>query len=381
MESGSARHAAPPQRAANVMRTAKAAVCEAPNTPFVIKEYPLRPVRPREVLVRVKMATICRSDIHSYEGRRPNPFPGILGHEIIGIIEELGQGVERDMRGDRLQRGDRVTWSEYFFDGDCYYREIHDMPQKCQGVRKYGHDAVQPDPHFLGGFAEYCYILPGTWILKLPDELSDEEATPLNCGVATMVAVTEASEIALGDTVVVQGLGLLGLYGLALAKARGARLAIGLDAVPERLEKAKQFGADLVLDVSRHSANEIVARVRAACPPDGADVCIEVCGVPEVIPQGLQMLRVGGRYTLGGLVNPDANVTLDANLLLKKWITLRGIHNYHPRHLIQALDFVRSNRHRVPFHQIVDSRFSLQELDLAFKKASERSVLRAAIVP
>ena len=84
MESGSARRAAPPQQATNVMRTAKAAVCQAPNTPFVIKQYPLRPVRPREVLVRVKMATICRSDIHSYEGRRPNPFPGILGHEIIG---------------------------------------------------------------------------------------------------------------------------------------------------------------------------------------------------------------------------------------------------------------------------------------------------------
>ena len=362
-------------------RSARAAVCEAPNTPFVIREYPLRPVEPREVLVRVRMATICRSDIHSYEGRRPNPFPGILGHEIIGSIEALGPGVERDMRGDPLHVGDRITWSEYFFDGDCYYREIHDMPQKCPGVRKYGHDAVDRDPHFLGGFAEYCYILPGTWILKLPDELSDEEATPLNCGVATMVAVTEASAIALGDTVVVQGLGLLGLYGLALAKARGARLAIGLDAVPERLDIARAFGADLVLDVSRHSGQEIVARVREACPPDGADVCIEVCGVPEVIVQGLAMLRVGGRYTLGGLVNPEANVTLDANLLVKKCITLRGIHNYHPRHLIQALDFVRANRHRVPFHQIVDSKFSLQQIDLAFKKAAERSVLRAAIVP
>jgi threonine dehydrogenase-like Zn-dependent dehydrogenase len=113
--------------------------------------------------------------------------------------------------------------------------------------------------------------------------------------------------------VVVQGLGLLGLYGLALAKARGARFFIGLDS--------------------------------------------------------------------GAVVNPDAHVTLDANLLVKKWITLRGIHNYHPRHLVQALDFVLSNRRRFPFHEIVDSRFSLQELDLAFKRASERTVLRAAIVP
>ena len=108
---------------------------------------------------------------------------------------------------------------------------------------------------------------------------------------------------------------------------------------------------------------------------------IEVCGVPGVIPQGLQMLRAGGRYVLGGLVNPDAHVTIDANVLVRRWVTMRGIHNYHPRHLIQALDFVMANRKRFPFRDIVDSKFALKDLGMAFKKASERSVLRAAIVP
>jgi len=363
------------------MRTGKAAVYEAPNTPFILKEFPVRPARRGEVLVRVTMSTICRSDIHSYEGRRPNPCPGILGHEIIGRIEEIGQGIEKDMRGDPLKVGDRITWSEYFFDGQCYYREVLDMPQKCHGLRKYGHDLAEEDPHFLGGFAEYCYILPGTWILKLPDNLSDEEATPLNCGVATMASVTEAAEIGLGDAVVIQGLGLLGLYGAAMAKARGARCVIGLDAVASRLEIAKKFGVDHGIDVARVDAKSAIEQVRNLCPPDGADAVIEVCGVPDVIPQGLQMLRTGGRYVLGGLVNPGASVTIDANMLVKRWITLRGIHNYHPRHLIQALDFVMANRNRFPFKQIVDSRFALKDLDDAFKKASERSVLRAAIVP
>ncbi len=201
------------------------------------------------------------------------------------------------------------------------------------GVRKYGHDLAEQDPHFLGGFAEYCYILPGTWILRLPDELSDEEATPLNCGVATMASVTEAAEIALGDAVVIQGLGLLGLYGAAMAKARGARCVIGLDAVASRLEAAKKFGADHVIDVGRLGEKSLIDQVRKLCRPDGADAVIEVCGVPDVIPQGLQMLRTGGRYVLGGLVNPDANVTIDANMLVKRWVTMRGIHNYHPRHL------------------------------------------------
>jgi len=364
-----------------VTRVGRAAVYDAPNAPFVVREYPVRPVKPREVLVRVTMSTICRSDIHSYEGRRPNPVPGILGHEIIGVIEEIGAGVERDMRGDPLRVGDRVTWTEYFFDGECYYRDVLDMPQKCQGLRKYGHDRADEDPHFTGGFAEFCYILPGTGILRLPAALSDEEATPLNCGVATMMSVTEAAAIGMGDTVVIQGLGLLGLYGVAIARARGARLVIGLDAVPARLEMAKRFGADLALDVARLGDDATVRAVRDVCRPDGADVVIEVCGVPDVIPHGLGMLRVGGRYVLGGLVNPNADVTIDANVILRQWITLRGIHNYHPRHLIQALDFVVANRSRFPFAAIVDSRFSLKELDVAFRKAAERTVLRAAIIP
>lgn len=362
-------------------RTAKAAVYDAPKAPFVLKEYPLRPVKPDEVLVKVTMSTICRSDIHSYEGKRPNPCPGILGHEIIGVIEELGSTIKRDMRGDPLKVGDRITWSEFFHHGECYYREVHDMPQKCHGVRKYGHDLADEDPHFLGGFAEYCYILPGTWILKLPKELSDEEATPINCGVATMVSVTEAASIQMGDAVVVQGLGLLGLYGCAMAKARGARLVIGIDAVPDRLEVAKRFGADHTFNAAKMKSDEVVKAVRALAKPDGADAVIEVCGEPSVIPQGLAMLRIGGRYVLGGLVNPDANVTIDANVIVRKWIQLKGIHNYHPRHLIQALDFVMANRGRFPFKDIVDSKFALKDLGLAFKKASERSVLRAAIVP
>lgn len=362
-------------------RTARAAVYDAPNTPFEIREYPLRDVRPDEVLVRISMSTICRSDIHSWEGRRPNPCPGILGHEIIGVIDQLGSDIKRDMRGDPLAVGDRITWTEYFHHGESYYRDVHDMPQKSVGVRKYGHDLVEEDPHFLGGFAEYCYVVPGTGILKLPDELSDEEATPLNCGVATMVSVTEATQIEMGDVVAIQGLGLLGLYGCAMAKTRGARRVIGLDSVKDRLDAALEFGADMVIDISSKSEDEVVDEVRSLAPPDGVDAVIEVCGLPDVVPAGLKMLRVGGRYTLGGIVTPDANVTVDANMFVKKWVTLKGIHNYHPRHLIQALDFVVANRDRFPFKKIVDSKFTLDNLNEAFNKASERSVLRAAVVP
>ena len=364
-----------------MVTSGRLAVYDAPGKPFEIRSLPIRAPKAGEVLVKIRMSTICRSDIHSYLGHRPNPCPGVLGHEIIGTIVTLGAGVTKDMRGDALAVGDRITWSEYFIPGDNYYTEVLDLPQKSPGVDKYGHMAVTTEPYHHGGFGEYCYILPRSWILKLPTDLSDEEATPINCGVATVVCVTEQAEIAMGDAVVVQGLGLLGLYGCALAKSRGARLVIGLDNVAARRGLALRFGADQVLDPSAISEADLVRQVKALCKPEGADAVIELCGYPEVIPSGIQMLRTGGRYVLGGLVNPEAFVRIDANQILRKLLTLRGVHNYHPRHLIQALDFVLANRKRFPFHDLVDGKYKLEQVGQAMKDAAERKVLRAAIVP
>jgi len=356
------------------------AIYDAPNTPFRIAEYPLRAPLPDEVLVRIRMATICRSDIHSYQGHRPNPCPGVLGHEIIGNIVALGEEVTRDMRGDALQPGDRITWSEYFIPGGDYFTEVLDLPQKSRGVDKYGHMAATTAPHHHGGFGEYCYILPRSWILRLPDELTDEEATPINCGVATMIAVIEAAGIRVGQSVVIQGLGLLGLYGAAIAKERGAGMVIGLDIDDARRERSLRFGADLALDAGADQA-ALIAEIQARCLPEGPDVVIEVCGEPDVIPQGIDMLRVGGTYILGGVVNPQALVTIDANLLLKKLLTVRGAHNYHPRHLAEALGFVTANRDHYPFHDLVDGQYPLERVDDAMADAAARRVLRAAIIP
>lgn len=357
------------------------AVYDAPNQPFEIRLFPVRAPRAGEVLVKIRMSTICRSDVHSYLGHRPNPCPGVLGHEIIGTIVELGQGITHDMRGDALAPGDRITWSEYFIPGPSYYTEVLDLPQKSPGVDKYGHMAATTEPHHHGGFGEYCYVLPQSWILKLPADLTDEEATPINCGVATMMCVTERAEIAMGDAVVVQGLGLLGLYGAAIAKARGARVVVGLDAVGARRELSARFGVDHAIDPSAMGEGELVEAVRALCRPEGADAVLEVCGHPEVIPAGIGFLRTGGRYVLAGVVNPDAFVRIDVNQILRKLVTLRGVHNYHPRNLVEALDFVQASRGRFPFHELVDGKYRLEQVGQAMKDAEERRVLRAAIIP
>lgn len=362
-------------------RQGKIAVYDAPNQPFELRLFPVRDPKPGEVLVKVRMCTICRSDIHSYLGHRPNPTPGVLGHEIIGTIVELGADIDKDMRGDPLRPGDRITWSEYFIPGNNYYTEVLDLPQKSPGVDKYGHMAATTEPYHHGGFGQYCYILPRSWILRLPDELSDEEATPVNCGVATVICATEQAEIRMGDAVVVQGLGLLGLYASAIAKARGARLVIGVDNVESRRALGRRFGCDHVFDPASMPEADWVRQIRALCKPEGADAVIEVCGYPEVIPAGIQMLRTGGHYVLAGVVNPESFVKIDVNLILRKLITLRGVHNYHPRHLIEALDFVTINRNRFPFKELVDGKYSLDQVGQAMSDAANRTVLRAAIVP
>lgn len=358
----------------------RVAIYTAPNTPFQLASYPLRAPAAHEVLVRVSMSTICRSDIHSYQGHRPNPCPGLLGHEIVGHIVALGEGLTHDMRGDNLTVGDRITWSEFFTPGSNFFSDVLDLPQKSPGVEKYGHMAVTQAPHHHGGFAEYCYVLPKSWILRLPDSLSDAEAAPLNCGVATMVAVTEAANIKLGSTVVIQGLGLLGLYGAALAKSRGARYVIGLDVHGARRAQSSRFGVDLALDPSMHQT-ELLPIIRSKCRPDGPDAVIEVCGVADVIPLGLEMVRTGGTYVLAGLVSPGAQVTVDANRIVRKMVNLRGVHNYHPRHLIEALEFVLANKVRFPFADLVDGFYSLEQVTQAMSDASAQRVLRAAIVP
>jgi threonine dehydrogenase-like Zn-dependent dehydrogenase len=148
-----------------------------------------------------------------------------------------------------------------------------------------------------------------------------------------------------------------------------------------RRERAPRFGVDLALDPVSTDKTDLLRQIRALCRPEGPDAVLEVCGVSEVIPLGIEMLRIGGTYVLGGVVNPNARVTIDANLVLRKLLTLRGVHNYHPRNLIEALDFVVANRQRFPFHDLVDAKYPLDRLDDAMADAAARRVLRAAIVP
>ena len=169
------------------------AVYETPNGPVLLQSHRPRPPAAADALVRTRMATIGRSDIHSWHGHRPHPCPGVPGHEIIGSIVAPGAGVTHDMRGDPRAPGDRINWSEYFVGAPDDYTEVLDLPQKSPRVDEYVAIAVDAPPHHHGGFGNQGCGDPRSWILTMPDELNDEQATPIDHGVATLIAATGPS--------------------------------------------------------------------------------------------------------------------------------------------------------------------------------------------
>jgi len=358
---------------------AKAAVFTGVGRPFEIKEFPLKEAD-EMMLVKISRSTVCGSDIHTWTGKRSAPLPVILGHEITGKLVAMGEGEHTDISGKPLKEGDRITWTIMSSCGQCYYCLLG-LRQKCLHLFKYGHASCDEFPHLNGGFAEYIYLRKGTGIVKLPDALTDEEAVPINCALATVVNGLETISFHQGETVLIQGAGMLGLYAVSLLRERGAGKIIIVDACENRLALAEEFGADVCLNIGSLEPHSIIKQVTDMTKGFGVDLAIEVCGVPRAILQGLEMLRIGGRYLIVGMVFPNADITLDTSIFVKKILTVKGIHNYAPRHLVEAVGFVHNTKDKYSFKKLVSHTFSLPELDKAFKVSYERQVIRASVIP
>ncbi len=353
----------------------------AANKDLEIVEYPLSPIKKGCILVKITCCTICGSDIHSWAGRRPAPVPIILGHEIVGRIAASGEGVTHDSGNRPLKIGDRITWTIMDNCGKCYYCREKGLMMKCLHLKKYGHDSYEAPPHFTGGFAEYCYIMPGTCVIKIPRHLSDTEVAPANCALATAVAGWEAAEVQPFENVLIQGAGALGIYASALAKHYGCNRIIVTDISDSRLEFVKSFGATDTLNTQDMSDTQIADAIRDLTDGFGADCVLEVAGIPSLIPLGLQCLRIGGRFVAIGTVFPDARFTYDAGDIVQRRLTIKGIHNYDARHLQMGVDLLAQTGSVYPFKNIVTHRFNLDDINKGMRLAESGLAIRAAILP
>ncbi len=361
--------------------SARAAVMHAPRKKLNLQRYPLPTVDQDAILVKVTCCTICGSDVHTWAGRRDSAVPIILGHEIVGTITAKGNAVTRDCADQPLAVGDRITWTLMDSCGKCYFCRQKGLMMKCRNLKKYGHDSCEAPPHFVGGFAEYCYLTPGTCAIKLPDTVSDEQAAPANCALATVVAGWEAAGIRPLENVLIQGAGALGIYATALAKHYGCGRIIVADVLDHRLEFVRAFGATDTLNTRQMAAADIVAAVRRSTDGIGVDCVLEVAGSPDLIPIGLQCLRIGGRLIEMGNSFPNAHFNYDACDLVWRRLTLTGVHNYDTRHLQMGIDFLAATNDQFPFDKLVTHRFKLEEINTALQMAASGEAIRVALLP
>ena len=346
-----------------------------------IRVYPLPKVDKGCILVKITCCTICGSDLHTWTGRRKSPVPIILGHEIVGKIIELGEGVTLDSANSPLRVGDRITWTIMDNCGKCYFCREKGLMMKCTHLKKYGHESCADDPHFVGGFAEYCYITPGTCVLRVPEELTDEEIAPANCALATVVAGWDAIEIRPFENVLIQGAGALGVYAAALARHYGCRRIIVADIMEHRLQFAKKFGSTDTIHAQGLKDEEIIGIVKDLTGGFGVDAVMELAGAPALLPLGLKCLRTGGRLVEIGNAFAGALFNCDASDIIFKCLTIKGIHNYDTIHLQKAIDFLQMTRDRFPFGEIVGEKVSLDEINTGLKIAESGKTIRVAVKP
>ena len=362
-------------------KSCRAAVFSGAGKPLTIQQFAIpQSIESGAALCRIRLSTICGSDLHTISGKRKEPTPIILGHEIIGDIVALGDGLVADGFGHKLRVGDRVSWSIMASCANCFYCQL-DLPQKCVHLRKYGHTGLNEPPGLTGGYAEYIYLFPGTAIFRVPDPVSDEIATPANCALSTAMNAVETIGVERGETVLIQGAGSLGLNLIAVVAEAGAQEIIVTDINQKRLELASRFGADLCINIGESSGEKTLSQIRSQTGGFGVDVAFEVCGARVAVAQAVEALRIGGRYLIAGLVTPGNDLGVDGNQITRKCLTMKGIHNYRPYHLGQALRFLEQRCGKFPYSELVGNIFPLAKINDAIRVASSGEYIRVAVRP
>ena len=349
----------------------RAAVFMGTRKPFEIRDYTIPDPGERDMIIKINRVNVCGSDLHLWRGDTDVTKMGltygmILGHELVGTVHKKGKKVFTDALGKNLREGDRVVSTYYVPCGRCRAccRGKHYM---CMASVASLMRSCDMPPHFIGGFADYYYWKGKQTTFRVPDAVEDNVAAGANCALAQVLHGYEEARLEFGDTVVVQGAGGLGLYACALAREMGADRIIAIDSVAERLEMAKAFGADEVIDMTQvPDPRARVGLVMGKLDRWGADVVVEVAGVPEAVPEGIRMLARGGRYLELGNINPRATYKADPSLLVGMNRSIIGVSLYPPDVLRRAMDFLKRTKDRYPFHKLLSHDFELADINDAF---------------
>lgn len=322
------------------MSTARAQVWRGGGD-FQLLEIALPTLGEDEVLVKLTTATICGSDRHTVSGRRSGACPSILGHEGVGIVTESRRG--------GVEPGDRVVFSVTSSCGRCDNCR-RGLTAKCETVLKAGHESFDGDWPLSGTYADHIHLRSGQAIEPVPADVPDAVASTAGCAAATVMAALEATGDLTGRRVFVNGIGMLGIIAVAAARARDAAHVIACDPNPVSRELVKELADVTVAPGESHTV----------------DVALELSGATAGVEACIAALDIGGTAVLAGTVTPGPDVAVNPEWLVRGWRTVTGVHNFEPRHLTQAVEFLAAAGHSLPVDEIFGRPVPLEQLPEQF---------------
>lgn len=360
---------------------------------IAVERFPLPDPEPGAVVLEMSMSGICGTDKHTFRGEtlqyagtpheRQIEYPLICGHENVGRIAATG-GEVLDSEGQPLGPGDRVVPAANVSCGRCWFCQNGLPYYMCESLEDYGNslNCARP-PYLFGGWSEYMYLLPGTRLFRVPDALPDNVAV-----LTEPMAVTHGFDRArrlnetFAETVVVYGIGPLGMCHLIKARLMGAGKLIAIDRFRSRLEHAGRFGADEVLDAGELEPDELLARVREQSGGRGADIVLDCSGVPETFVTSLRMTRVGGTVVEAGAFVDMGPVEINPNAdICSRNVNVLGIGGEMAESYVPAMELMTRNLDRLPLRSFVTHRVALEDAKSGLELAQRDEAMKVVLSP
>lgn len=340
----------------------KAAVLYGPSD-VKLEDIPIPEINENEVLVNIKAGLTCGTDRKVYlRGGHPTMIkpPATFGHEFSGIVAKVGKNVRRFKEGERVVAANSAPC------GKCFW---------CKSGR---FSSCEDILYINGAYAEYTKIperIVKMNLLKIPDTTSFKEASlvePLSC----VIHGIDESNIKLGDIVVVNGAGPIGLMFIRLAKLKGARV-ISTDLKDERLDSAKKMGADELINAS-NVPDIVEAVINLTKEKRGVDVAIEAAGIPELWEKTICMARKGGLVNLFGGCAPGTKITINTKMFHYQELTVKGVYHHTPHYVEKALDLISQNV--VGADILISHEFPLTKINEVLKMLVDNTGIKIAVV-
>ena len=357
--------------------------CE--SKPLQIEEVELDGPKRGEVLVQIKAVGLCHSDLVAINGERGKPMPIVIGHEAAGIVVELGEGVQG------FDKGDHVVPTYVASCGHCEMCAVG-RPALCEPATMTNADAVLRDGttrlhkngqrihHHSGvaGFAEYA-VMSKDALIKIDKSIPFEHAALFGCCVVTGVgALLNTAGVKPGEHVAVVGLGGVGLSALLAAVAAGAGRIIALDLNPQKLQLARELGADFAINAAD---SDCVSRVREATL-GGSHVAVETAGSAKALETAYQITRRGGTTVTAGMPGPEAKITLSHLSLSAEERCLKGSYMGScvpkrdiPRYLSMFQDG------KLPVDKLLSRTIGFNDLNAAMDRLDDAATVREILMP